>query len=143
MVVDTETEEPPGGGTGAAPGARALWHEDGIGTPRLPDPVRSSAVRAGLAVAFALIAAMVAVLGTLAGTWIAAPAALVTVLGTVLATWAVVDVWVTRQVWNQRAGVVSGPSSAARALRRQRRRRRRAAARSGGHRRSGHLISRA
>jgi hypothetical protein len=48
------------------------------------------------------------------------------VASTVVATWAVVDVWVTRQVWNQRYGVVSEPSSTARALRRERRARRRA-----------------
>jgi hypothetical protein len=36
-------------------------------------------------------------------------------------------VWVTRQVWNQRHGVVSTPSSTARALRRERRRARRQA----------------
>lgn len=37
------------------------------------------------------------------------------------------DVWVTRQVWNQRNGVVSMPSSTARNLRKERRRARRAA----------------
>jgi hypothetical protein len=47
------------------------------------------------------------------------------VAGTVVATWAALDVWVTRQVWNQRHGVVSAPSSTARALRRERRRARR------------------
>jgi hypothetical protein len=43
------------------------------------------------------------------------------VASTVVATWGVLDVWVTRQVWNQRHGVVSVPSSTARALRRERR----------------------
>jgi hypothetical protein len=52
---------------------------------------------------------------------------LCTVLTSVVASWAVLDVWVTRQVWNQRNGVVSSPSSAARALRKERRRARRAA----------------
>ncbi|MGG8430081.1 hypothetical protein ACQ87U_37485, partial [Streptomyces lividans] len=47
--------------------------------------------------------------------------------GTVVATWGVLDVWVTRQVWNQRHGVVSVPSSTARAMRRERRRARRQA----------------
>ncbi|MBE1595614.1 hypothetical protein H4687_001743 [Streptomyces stelliscabiei] len=37
------------------------------------------------------------------------------------------DVWVTRQVWNQRNGVISAPSSTARSLRRERRRARREA----------------
>jgi hypothetical protein len=40
-----------------------------------------------------------------------------------VATWAVLDVWVSRQVWRQRHGVLSQPSSVARerALRRLRR----------------------
>jgi hypothetical protein len=56
---------------------------------------------------------------------------LFTVISTVVATWSVLDVWITRQVWNQRNGVVSSPSSAARALRRERRRARRQARRAG------------
>ncbi|CAM5310152.1 hypothetical protein SHIRM173S_04634 [Streptomyces hirsutus] len=47
------------------------------------------------------------------------------IVSTIMATWGVLDVWVTRQVWNQRNGVVSAPSSTARALRRERRRARR------------------
>jgi hypothetical protein len=46
---------------------------------------------------------------------------------TVVATWGVLDVWVTRQVWNQRNGVVSAPNSTARQLRRERRQARRQA----------------
>jgi hypothetical protein len=45
----------------------------------------------------------------------------------VVATWGALDVWVTRQVWKQRHGVISTPSSTARALRRERRRARRQA----------------
>ncbi|PWI42309.1 hypothetical protein CK485_23375 [Streptomyces sp. ICBB 8177] len=104
-----------------------MWTEHPVGTARMPDPVRAAAVRAALIASVTLIEAMVAMLGTLAGTWVAAPALLATVLSTVVSTWAVVDVWVTRQVWNQRHGVVSSPSSAARALRRERRRERRSA----------------
>lgn len=87
---------------------------------RLPDPVRTAAVRAVIIVAVTLIQLMVAVLCSLAGVWVAFPALLCTVASTVVATWAVLDVWVTRQVWIQRHGVVSTPSSAARdrALRR-------------------------
>jgi hypothetical protein len=128
-----------------------LWREASIGTPRLPDPVRVRAVRAGLLVSFTLIEAVFAVLATADGSWLAAPAVLCTIVSTVVTTWAVVDVWITRQVWNQRHGVVSSPSSVARALRRERRRERRAAraadrastraARAG--RRHDHLISRA
>jgi hypothetical protein len=65
------------------------------------------------------------VLCTLAESWLAFPMVISSVVSTVLATWAVLDVWVTRQVWNQRNGVVSAPSSTARALRRERRRARR------------------
>ncbi|MFJ1748638.1 hypothetical protein ACIOJD_20655 [Streptomyces sp. NPDC088116] len=74
-----------------------------------------------------LIQAMVAFLSTLAGSWLAFPMVLSSVASTVVATWGVLDVWVTRQVWNQRHGVVSMPSSTARQLRRERRRARRAA----------------
>jgi hypothetical protein len=89
---------------------------------RLPDPVRTAAVRAVLIIAVTLLQAMVAFLCTLAGSWLAFPMVLTSVASTVAATWAALDVWVTRQVWNQRHGVVSTPSSTARALRRERRR---------------------
>ncbi|GAB2630190.1 hypothetical protein GCM10027168_72200 [Streptomyces capparidis] len=100
----------------ARPRARrgSLWEEEPARRRRLPDPVRRSAVRAGLIVAVTVIEVNVAVLGALAGTWLAAPATLAAVLSTILATWAVLDVWVTRQVHVQRHGVVSVPSSAAR-----------------------------
>lgn len=83
-----------------------------------------------------------AFLCTLAESWLAFPTVLSSVVSTVVATWAVLDVWVTRQVWNQRNGVVSVPSSTARALRRERRRARReeraaARARERMHRRGG------
>ncbi len=91
-----------------------LWTEEAVGRRRMPDPVRASAVRAVLIASVTLIEAMVAMLGAAAGAWITAPALLCTVVSTIVATWAVLDVWVTRQVWNQRNGVVSSPSSAAR-----------------------------
>lgn len=81
---------------------------------RLPDPVRSAAVRALVIVAVTLVEVMVAVLCSLAGVWLAFPMVISTVASTVVATWAVLDVWVTRQVWLQRHGVLSEPSSAAR-----------------------------
>jgi hypothetical protein len=84
-------------------------------------------VRAVLIVAVTLIQAMVAFLSALAGSWLAFPMVISGVASTVAATWGVLDVWVTRQVWNQRHGVVSTPSSTARALRRERRRARRQA----------------
>ncbi|MFI9153125.1 hypothetical protein [Streptomyces sp. NPDC053367] len=106
---------------------RPLWVEEPAKRRRLPDPVRTAAVRAVLIAAVTLIQAMVAFLCTLAGSWLAFPMVLTSVASTVAATWGVLDVWVTRQVWNQRHGVVSTPSSTARALRRERRRARRQA----------------
>ncbi|WP_447041859.1 hypothetical protein [Streptomyces sp. DSM 118878] len=104
-----------------------LWVEEPARRRRLPDPVRTAAVRAVIIVAVTLVQAMVAVLATLAGSWLAFPMVLSSVASTVAATWGVLDVWVTRQVWNQRHGVVSMPSSTARRLRRERRRARRQA----------------
>ncbi|MFI8488265.1 hypothetical protein [Streptomyces rubrogriseus] len=109
------------------PGYRPLWREEPARRRRMPDPVRTAAVRAVLVVAVTLILAMVAFLCTLAESWLAFPMVLGSVAGTVVATWGVLDVWVTRQVWNQRHGVVSVPSSTARAMRRERRRARRQA----------------
>jgi hypothetical protein len=82
--------------------------------PRLPDPVRSAAVRAVLIAALTLVQVMIALLCSLAGVWLAFPMVLTSVASTVVATWGVLDVWVTRQMWRQRHGVVSVPSSVAR-----------------------------
>ncbi|QIJ61526.1 hypothetical protein [Streptomyces sp. JB150] len=115
------------GGAQERPYYRPLWVEEPAKRRRLPDPVRTAAVRAVLIIAVTLIQAMVAFLCTLAGSWLAFPMVLSGVASTVVATWAALDVWVTRQVWTQRNGVVSTPSSTARALRRERRRARRQA----------------
>ncbi|MGW6544208.1 hypothetical protein ACWGBH_15330 [Streptomyces massasporeus] len=104
---------------------RPLWVEEPARRRRLPDPVRTAAVRAVLLIAVTLIQAMVAFLCTMAGSWLAFPMVISSVVSTIAATWGALDVWVTRQVWNQRNGVVSVPSSTARALRRERRRARR------------------
>ncbi|MCQ9129844.1 hypothetical protein [Streptomyces hilarionis] len=106
---------------------RPLWVEEPARRRRMPDPVRTAAVRAVLVIAVTLIQAMVAFLCTMAGSWLAFPMVISSVVSTVLATWGALDVWVTRQVWNQRNGVVSTPSSTARSLRRERRRVRRQA----------------
>ncbi|MFC8130293.1 hypothetical protein [Streptomyces sp. NPDC057302] len=106
---------------------RELWIEEPARRRRLPDPVRTAAVRAVIIVALTLIQAMTAFLCALAGSWLSFPMVLSSVASTVVATWGVLDVWVTRQVWNQRHGVVSVPSSTARQLRRERRRARRQA----------------
>lgn len=105
----------------------SLWVEEPAVRRRLPDPVRTSAVRAVIVVALTLSQAVTAFLCTLAGSWLAFPMVISSVASTVVATWAVLDVWVTRQVWNQRNGVESLPGSTARQLRRERRRARRAA----------------
>ncbi|MFE6200494.1 hypothetical protein [Streptomyces sp. NPDC057838] len=104
---------------------RPLWVEEPARRRRLPDPIRTAAVRAVLLIAVTLIQAMVAFLCTMAGSWLAFPMVISSVVSTIAATWGALDVWVTRQVWNQRHGVVSEPSSTARALRRERRRARR------------------
>ncbi|MET9682772.1 hypothetical protein [Streptomyces coeruleorubidus] len=106
---------------------RPLWIEEPARRRRLPDPVRTAAVRSVLLIALTLIQAMVAFLCTMAGSWLAFPMVISSVVSTIVATWGALDVWVTRQVWNQRNGVVSMPSSTARALRRERRRARRQA----------------
>ncbi|MGW1028358.1 hypothetical protein ACWD4J_32520 [Streptomyces sp. NPDC002577] len=106
---------------------KPLWVEEPARRPRMPDPVRTAAVRAVLIVALTLVQAVVAFLCTLAGSWLAFPMVLSSVASTVAATWGVLDVWITRQVWRQRHGVLSTPSSTARRLRRERRRARRQA----------------
>lgn len=115
------------GGGQARSAYRPLWVEEPARRRRMPDPVRTAAVRAVLIISVTLILAMVAFLCTMAETWLAFPMVLSSVAGTVVATWGALDVWVTRQVWNQRNGVVSTPSSTARALRRERRKARRLA----------------
>jgi hypothetical protein len=106
---------------------RPLWVEEPAIRPRMPDPVRSAAVRALLIVSLTLIQAVVAFFATVTESWLAFPMVVSSVASTVLATWSVLDVWVTRQVWNQRNGVVSVPSSTARRMRRERRLARRVA----------------
>ncbi|MEU7554646.1 hypothetical protein AB0B01_20285 [Streptomyces sp. NPDC044571] len=106
---------------------RSLWQVEPAERRRMPDPVREAAVRAVLIVALTLTQSTIAFLLTLTGSWLALPMALGAIAGTVVATWGVLDVLITRQTWNQRYGVVSEPSSTARALRREQRRVRRAA----------------
>ncbi|MFE7775939.1 hypothetical protein ACFU5O_18930 [Streptomyces sp. NPDC057445] len=107
--------------------AGGLWVEEPAIRRPMPDPVRTAAVRAVIVTAVTMTQAMMAFFFSLTGSWLAFPMILSSVGSTVLATWAVLDVWVTRQVWNQRHGVVSVPSSSARQLRRERRSARRAA----------------
>ena len=97
---------------------RGLWVEEPAPRRRMPDPVRTAAVRAVLIVSVTLTQATIAFFLTVTGSWLAFPMALGAVAGTVVATWGVLDVWITRQTWNQRYGVGSEPSSTARARRR-------------------------
>ncbi|WP_128378590.1 hypothetical protein [Streptomyces cavernae] len=101
--------------------SKQLWIEEPARRRRMPDPVRTASVRAVLIIAVTLLQAMIAFFCTLAGSWLAFPMVLSSVASTIAATWGALDVWVTRQVWYQRHGVVSVPSSTARALRRERR----------------------
>ncbi|MFI8828888.1 hypothetical protein [Streptomyces sp. NPDC053431] len=101
---------------------RQLWVEDEKGRRRVPDPVRRAAVRALLLISVTLIQAMVAFFCSVTGSWLAFPVTVTAVASTVVATWSVLDVWITRQVWRQRNGVVSEPSSAARGPRREKHR---------------------
>jgi hypothetical protein len=84
----------------------------------MPDPVRAAAVRAVIIIALTLSQLVVVLLCALAGSWLAFPMLVSTVASAVVATWAVLDIWVTRQAWRQRHGVVSVPSSVARRRRR-------------------------
>lgn len=81
---------------------------------RLPDAVRAAAVRAVIIIALTLSQLVVVLLSILAGSWLVLPMSLSTLASTMVATWAVLDIWITRQAWKQRNGVVSTPSSAAR-----------------------------
>ncbi|MFJ3924489.1 hypothetical protein [Streptomyces sp. NPDC090022] len=102
-------------GEGAeAGGRRTLWVEEPARGRRMPDPVRTAAVRAVMIVAVTLTVASVAFFLTLSRSWLAFPMVLTGIAGIVVATWGVLDVWITRQMWNQRNGVVSVPSSTAR-----------------------------
>ncbi|MFJ7946757.1 hypothetical protein ACIQ6K_24350 [Streptomyces sp. NPDC096354] len=125
--MDTEERRSASAAGGARIPRQPLWVEEPAVRRRMPDPVRTAAVRAVLILSLTIIQAMVALLSTVTGSWLAFPMMLSSVGSTVVATWAVLDVWVTRQVWNQRNGVVSVPSSSARRLRRERRGARRAA----------------
>ncbi|MEU9035397.1 hypothetical protein AB0D45_10950 [Streptomyces sp. NPDC048352] len=101
-------------GTAAEAPGRGLWVEAPARRRRMPDPVRASAVRAVLVVAVTLTQATIAFFLAVTGSWLAFPMVLIGIAATVVATWAVLDVWITRQMWNQRHGVLSEPGTAAR-----------------------------
>lgn len=82
--------------------ARQLWVEDERARQRMPDPVRTAAVRAVMITSVTLVQAVVAFFCTVSGSWLAFPVTVSAVVFTVVATWSVLDVWITRQVWRQR-----------------------------------------
>ncbi|WP_223837935.1 hypothetical protein [Streptomyces venezuelae] len=96
---------------------QGLWEEEPGARPRMPDPVRAAAVRAVLIVAVALTLGTITFFLAVTGSWLSLPMVLISVAGTIVATWGVLDVWITRQMWKQRHGVVSVPSSTARGRR--------------------------
>lgn len=114
-------------GLGAGSAGRGLWVEEPARRRRMPDSVRTSAVRAVLIVSVTLTQATITFFLTLTGSWLALPMGLCAIAGTIVATWGVLDVWITRQTWNQRYGVLSEPSSTARSRRKEARRAARAA----------------
>lgn len=70
---------------------------------RLPDEVRSAAVRAVLCVAFTLVALMVAVLASYARSGLLTPALLGMALGVFGCAWCLLEIVIARQVAAQRA----------------------------------------
>ncbi|WP_055588685.1 hypothetical protein [Peterkaempfera griseoplana] len=93
---------------------------------RLPDEVRSAAVRAGVSFAFTLVCVMVTVLASLGGTWILVPVLLLTAVSVLFCLWTVLEIWIARQVAAQRdwgSGTTTAWAGAAGAGRPARRRR--------------------
>lgn len=82
--AEVEVELPAPRGTGLS---RRLWVEEPAIRRRMPDPVRTAAVRAVIIAALTLMQAMVAFFSTLAGSWLAFPMVLSSVASTVVATW--------------------------------------------------------
>ncbi|MFJ6215912.1 hypothetical protein ACIQGZ_21640 [Streptomyces sp. NPDC092296] len=69
---------------------------------RLPDEVRSAAVRAWISFSFTLVSVMVTLLASLADGWLFVPAVLVTALGFFASTWCLLEIWIARQIAAQR-----------------------------------------
>lgn len=93
---------------------------------RLPDEVRTAAVRAGLSFAFTFVCLMVTILASLADTWMLVPALLVTAVAVLVSTWSLLEIWIARQVAAQRdwgSGTTTAWAGAAGAGRPARRRR--------------------
>ncbi|MBD0691481.1 hypothetical protein [Streptomyces sp. CBMA123] len=76
---------------------------------RLPDEVRSAAVRAVLCLAFTLVGVVVATLASYAGSWLMTPALMAMGLGVFGTMWCLLEILISRQVAAQR---MRGPNSA-------------------------------
>ncbi|MFJ4191751.1 hypothetical protein [Kitasatospora sp. NPDC089509] len=76
---------------------------------RLPDEVRSAAVRAVLSLAFTLVGVVVATLASYAGSWLMTPALLAMGVGVFGTMWCLLEILISRQVAAQRQ---RGPNSA-------------------------------
>ncbi|MEV8096527.1 hypothetical protein [Kitasatospora sp. NPDC085879] len=76
---------------------------------RLPDEVRSTAVRALLSLALTLVALIVAVLASYAASGLLAPALLLMGLGVFGTAWSLLEILISRQIAAQRQ---RGPNSA-------------------------------
>ena len=69
---------------------------------RLPDEVRTAAVRTVLFFAFTLVCAMVTVLASLARSWLIVPALMVTAVGVFASAWCLLEIGIARQVAAER-----------------------------------------
>ncbi|MFD7452178.1 hypothetical protein [Kitasatospora sp. NPDC059827] len=76
---------------------------------RLPDEVRSAAVRAVLCLSFTLVGVVVATLASYAGSWLMTPALMAMGLGVFGTMWCLLEILISRQVAAQR---MRGPNSA-------------------------------
>ncbi|MFB7619100.1 hypothetical protein [Kitasatospora sp. NPDC056181] len=76
---------------------------------RLPDEVRTAAVRAVLCLAFTLVGLLVATLASFAGSWLLTPALMAMGLGVFGSAWCLLEIMISRQVAAQR---MRGPNSA-------------------------------
>jgi hypothetical protein len=76
---------------------------------RLPDEVRSAAVRAWLYFSYTVVALTVAVLASIAHSPLLTPALLATALGVFGTAWGLLDIVISRQIAAQR---LRGPNSA-------------------------------
>ncbi|MGW6917757.1 hypothetical protein ACWGB8_28600 [Kitasatospora sp. NPDC054939] len=76
---------------------------------RMPDEVRTAAVRAVLCLAFTLVGVMVSTLASYAGSWLMMPALTAMGLGVFGTAWCLLEILISRQVAAQR---LRGPGSA-------------------------------